>query len=960
LSFKTPPDRQKPNKTEEKISTQTRLAMPARQSTVPKQIVEKMITSDKVQMSSNSEEAVEKLKEIINGKSYENLVKKKNLKRILRNTELDLKEKRMRLRILKRKHKESSTEKQSVVQTEHTTSQENKACFHSASVDSNVIPLPPRPTSLRLQKPVFTNIEVELPNIISRLLQSKSELKQPSFKFEVSDEAATSNMTTLRDNAFNLDLLLNKHPSITSYGSEFKPIAELEELLGHHPRWPEMQKRLKCGAHFPVEAIDKETRQRDLHAMQSRGNHKSALLHEEHLSAAFVKEVEKGWILLLPDKEVNNIPDLELAPMGVADQLGVSASGEFVSKLRITHDLSFPQEFSGESINSRVNQDELEPCMFGHTFLRVIHHIVYLRQKYPNKIIWLRKEDFKSAYRRLHLNAKTALKSAVRVKLKEKFYILVSLRLPFGGSPCPSDFCLVSDIITDTINDLLASKNWDPKLIRSDYTKKIPAAIPSDPSIPFAKARSLSVPIVNEPDSKADVFVDDIISITVDSQDNLARLMAAPCTVIHAVAHSATDTHLKRQNLISDEKNEAEGAPEEIKICLGWQINTRALLVSLPSHKYLAWNSQIEDVIQAKTVKYKTLESILGRLENVAIILKMLGHFLNNIRSIQIKASKSKHNQKLTKNAIEELKLSQSFLKRAHEGINMNLLTFREPTRIYIGDASEHGLGGMSLKSGKAWRYLISMKLRGRAHINLLEFLVQVISIWVDIESNSIEPQDCLLAMGDNTTAAGWCRRTNFRESSESNTDWIAKQQVARKLATLILDSETVLYTQWFKGSWNIVTDSLSRDIHLFSDQSHTQFLKSTVACQIPPNFQIQKLPEKISFFISSVLLQLPVKELRSKPQKASELAHLKLGKNFSKELDSQDPCIWMDLAHSRKISSCLPLLRQLDQVPSLQDITESWWKEQSSPPSHMYLRPSGQTIGRTRDWTQTARSVSY
>ena len=722
-----------------------------------------------------------------------------------------------------------------------------------------------------------------------------------------------------------------------------------------------MRKRLELGACFPIEDMDEETRKRDLQAMKSRGNHKSAIKHEDHLSAAFTKEVEKGWILLLPDKDINNIPDLELAPMGVADQLGISATGEFVSKLRVTHDLSFPQEISGESLNSRVKQDELEPCMFGHTFLRVIHHIIYLRQKYPNKIIWLRKEDFKSAYRRLHLSAETAIKSAVRVKLNGSFYILVSLRLPFGGAPCPSDFCLVSDVITDTINDLLASKTWDPQVIKSDYIVNIPSPRAEPASEPFAVARSLSVPIFDEPDGKADVFVDDIMSITVDSGNNLEKLMAAPCTVIHAIAHSANGkTHIKRQDLISDEKNEAEGAPEEVKICLGWQINTRKLLVSLPSHKYHAWNLQIEEVIQAKSVNYKTLESILGRLENVAIIVKMFGHFLNNIRSIQIKASRTRHNQKLTKNAIAEFRLSQSFLKRAHEGINMNVLTFREPNRIYIGDASEHGLGGMSINSGKAWRYLIPQKLRGRAHINLLEFLIQVISIWVDIEAGLVQPQDCLLAMGDNTTAAGWCRRTNFREKSEGEVDWIVKQQVARKLANLILESESVLYTQWFKGTWNLVTDSLSRDIHLFSKETHTKNLQSTVACQLPPNFQIQTLPKKISSFISLVLQQLPVKELRSKPQKASELVHSKLGKLSSSVLDSQDPCIWMDSVHSKRISSCLPSLRQCDQAPSLQDITDIWWKEQSNPPSHMYLRHSGQTTGRTRNWTQTARRVSY
>ena len=85
------------------------------------------------------------------------------------------------------------------------------------------------------------------------------------------------------------------------------------------------------------------------------------------------------------ENEIKNIPDLELAPMGVADQLGVSATGEFVSKLRVTHDLSFPQAVSGESINSRVKDEDLEPCMFGHTLLRIVHYIVHLRKKIQTK-----------------------------------------------------------------------------------------------------------------------------------------------------------------------------------------------------------------------------------------------------------------------------------------------------------------------------------------------------------------------------------------------------------------------------------------------------------------------------------------------------------------------------------------------------------------------------------------------
>ena len=103
--------------------------------------------------------------------------------------------------------------------------------------------------------------------------------------------------------------------------------------------------------------------------------------------------------------------------------------------------------------------------------------------------------------------------------------------------------------------------------------------------------------------------------------------------MVHAIAHTAEDgiTHLPRQEFIADDKNEAEGGPEEIKTCLGWTIDTRRLLVSLPTHKYLAWDKEIVRVSRAKSVSNDTLRSLLGRLENVAMILQQLGHFLNNI-----------------------------------------------------------------------------------------------------------------------------------------------------------------------------------------------------------------------------------------------------------------------------------------------------------------------------------------
>jgi hypothetical protein len=482
----------------------------------------------------------------------------------------------------------------------------------------------------------------------------------------------------------------------------------------------------------------------------------------------------------------------------------------------------------------------------------------------------------------MHLNSSTAYKSAIKVKIRGKEYIFISTRLPFGGSPCPNDFCLLSDIVTDTINDLLECKSWDHERVHSEYYAKIPIAKPIKEEIPFAQAREMSVELPIKDRGKANVFIDNIISVAPDIGNNLGRLRAALYSVLHAFGHkmSASSTSaIPRDNLIADDKNEAEGAPEEVKICLGWTLDTRQLLVKLPFHKYTAWQCQIKDLLSKNSTDEDELGTIVGRLENVTIMLSMMGHFLNNIGHLltQLRKRKKIHKMKLNKRVRDDLKLSLLFLDKAAKGIDMNLIVFRKPTVVHVGDASEHGMGAFA-SHGRAWNYLIPEELRGRAHINLLEFLTQVVSIWVDIIEGVTCPLDCILCIGDSTSALGWLRRSNFREKDEDDIEWIVKQQVARKLASLILGSETVLYHQWLKGIWNVVADSLSRDLFYLSLKSHETFLKSTCSNQLPKNFHITPLPKEICCFITSVLQQLPVKKQRLIPQKPSELAHGNVG----------------------------------------------------------------------------------
>ena len=186
------------------------------------------------------------------------------------------------------------------------------------------------------------------------------------------------------------------------------------------------------------------------------------------------------------------------------------------------------------------------------------------------------------------------------VKLKESYYILLSLRQPF----CPSEFALVANIITDTINDLLEDDNWDHRKIYSKLAESVPTEKYLDEKIPYHAAREMSVNIKPHRNGKADVYVDDIITVAVNRNDNLHRIVRAPITVIHAVVDNANikSNWVRRKDMITDDKMETEGAAEEEKICLGWILNTRSLLVRLPVHKSIAWKSQIQSLLSKNSV----------------------------------------------------------------------------------------------------------------------------------------------------------------------------------------------------------------------------------------------------------------------------------------------------------------------------------------------------------------------
>ncbi len=66
-------------------------------------------------------------------------------------------------------------------------------------------------------------------------------------------------------------------------------------------------------------------------------------------------------------------------------------------------------------------------------------------------------------------------------------------------------------------------------------------------------------------------------------------------------------------------------------------------------------------------------------------------------------------------------------------------------------------------------------------------------------------------------------------------------------------------YSQWFPGEANIVADSLSQDDNR-ADSKLTNLFCMHCPSQIPEHFVIQPLPNKITSWLTALLLRLPVK----------------------------------------------------------------------------------------------------
>jgi hypothetical protein len=590
------------------------------------------------------------------------------------------------------------------------------------------------------------------------------QMNPPRFLFKFTKEAAEFNAKILADNNFDLDKIIRQqHPSQISYSSLFRSSLQLQELLCAHPLWIQLKDILDHGASFPLDEISDTDRKFDLTFHLNRGNHKSAMLYHQILQDIITEDIERGFALPLPVSVLHSLPKASLAPLGCVKQSMIDASGSRSFKHRMTHDQSFPLP-SNLSVNLRVQNNKLPPIMYNFVLLRSIHYILSLRHRHPSTKIFICKFDIDAAYRQCSFSSKTAFESLTIFA----GLLFVALQMTFGGAPCPSIWGVISETIMDIGNALLQNDFRIHSELYDSISDKLDAPLSLPDSVPFCKARELSVSVPPNDRGKVDIYIDDSIGIAPDLDDAPIRVICTIPLAIRSVSRPNSDLDvLPRKDIISLKKLCAEGQLCEIKTVLGWVINTHLLTIALPEHKVTDWLRDIDSILLAKQVNFKLLESLIGHLNHVACIFIPMRHFMGRLYRALYRSKARLEWTSLTTNELLDLSLHSEFLQYAKRGVLFNNVAFRKPTHIFRSDASEFGLRGYSILSGHAWRWEMPTDLRLRTSINSLEFISSVITIWFEIIHGFIQPENCLWSQTDSSSAAGWLHKSNFAEDRD-------------------------------------------------------------------------------------------------------------------------------------------------------------------------------------------------
>jgi hypothetical protein len=327
-------------------------------------------------------------------------------------------------------------------------------------------------------------------HVIQRIITNQSPPKTVEpFQWSMTNETKHHNANILQTFNYNVQKCIDSYPnSIINPGSEFRPINDLEKLYSKHPNWEFIQKNLKRGADMLGDEIIPPTSvQQENEEMIKYNNHKRARSNSQLLHQTVMDDINKGFSISLPIGTEKLLPEAMICPVGIVEQKSYTTSGHLETKQRLTHDQTFSILPQSTSVNDMTDLTRFPEMLYGWCLSRVIHQIVAFRTHFPDKRIIGIKRDFKSAYRRIHYDGKSAQQCLVSFDNS----LIMMLRLCFGGAGCPPTWCSFGGMIVDLASQLLHTKEFEPTQTITRYTNKINTTVKRKTTSNIAQAQPM-------------------------------------------------------------------------------------------------------------------------------------------------------------------------------------------------------------------------------------------------------------------------------------------------------------------------------------------------------------------------------------------------------------------------------------------------------------------------------------
>jgi len=382
------------------------------------------------------------------------------------------------------------------------------------------------------------------------------------------------------------------------------------------------------------------------------------------------------------------------------------------------------------------------------------------------------------------------------------------------------------------------------------------------------------------------------------------------------------------------------------------------LIVRLSDDKLEAWSKELRSVIFAQRIRNSHARSLIGKLEHAQTWIPLCHYFLNHIRRLFAETAPPFAWRPIGAQALTDLEFWLSLLKRAHEGVSMNIIIDRKPTNIILTNACPQGIGGYSPTSGRGWYHAFSPDITSSGvSNNFFEFLGIAIGVIVEIEEEqSVLPDSSLLALGDNTSSVGWLHRSNFSDSTQGGHD-----AIARRLVSAVLDAKSTLFGQHIAGSKHVVADFLSRP------EKHREFenckqitshILYTYRNQVPENFHASPLQSAtISVISSMTALAMRSCTQKSKPLMRKSTSFNAAGLNSSSESHGLTTPSLTTPRTLNATSLSVPSYSRYEGPP-IQKVARSLLAQAlSQKPLATWHRSSGVTIGRAPATCRKTRS---